>query len=267
VWTTPRLIINPPAPGAWNMAVDEALLIDAAESDIATLRFYEWDEPTLSLGYFQAYGDRDGHTASRQCPCVRRQTGGGAIVHDREITYSLILPPSHPYARRTTELYALVHDAFIATLTNAISGDGRRIVLQRLQEMSKPRSDAEPFLCFERRAIGDVVAMPWQTFDDGVAWNANEAKILGSAQRRSRGAILQHGSLLLQKSAAAPELAGLQDINGAEAPSIRPAQLVDHLETALEMRFEPEILARRVELNAGHLANSKYKAAAWTKRR
>ena len=77
-----HLIIDPPASGAWNMAVDEALLIDAADSGIATLRFYQWDVPTLSLGYFQAYDDRHQHAASGDCVCVRRQTGGGAIVHD-----------------------------------------------------------------------------------------------------------------------------------------------------------------------------------------
>ena len=77
------------------MAVDEALLLDAAENGIATLRFYEWSEPTLSLGYFQRYDDRYSHAASRDCAIVRRQTGGGAILHDRELTYSLTLPASH----------------------------------------------------------------------------------------------------------------------------------------------------------------------------
>ena len=72
------------------MAVDEALLIDAAENGVATLRFYQWSEPTLSLGYFQRYDDRDQHAASRECAVVRRQTGGGAILHDRELTYSLV---------------------------------------------------------------------------------------------------------------------------------------------------------------------------------
>src|SRR5882724_9809402 len=87
-----RLIIDPPAHGAWNMAVDEALLESAAVDGIATLRLYQWSEPTLSLGYFQPAADRQTHPASRECPLVRRASGGGAILHDRELTYSLAIP-------------------------------------------------------------------------------------------------------------------------------------------------------------------------------
>jgi hypothetical protein len=99
-----RLIIDPPQNGAWNMAVDEALLLDAIEDGSATLRFYQWSEPTLSLGYFQRYADRNQHHASRNCAIVRRQSGGGAILHDRELTYSLVLPPGHPLGRNPNGL-------------------------------------------------------------------------------------------------------------------------------------------------------------------
>src|SRR5687767_13677741 len=88
---TLRLLIDPPASGAWNMAVDEALLASAA-AGVATLRFYTWSQPTLSLGYFQHAHQRDAHAASRSCPLVRRASGGGAILHDRELTYSLAVP-------------------------------------------------------------------------------------------------------------------------------------------------------------------------------
>ena len=89
---TARLIIDPPAAGSWNMAVDEALLRSAGESRQLTLRVYQWEQPTLSLGYFQAHERPAEHAASQPCPVVRRATGGGAIVHDREITYSLTAP-------------------------------------------------------------------------------------------------------------------------------------------------------------------------------
>src|SRR5262245_22040097 len=108
-----RLILDSPSPGAWNMAVDEVLLVDAAENNVATLRFYGWNEPTLSLGYFQRYEDRQQHAASRECAIVRRQTGGGAILHDRELTYSLVLPPRHPFAKQNEKLYQAVHQVFI----------------------------------------------------------------------------------------------------------------------------------------------------------
>ena len=87
-----RLIVDPPAPGAWNMAVDEALFEQAAKFGTPTLRFYQWSEPTLSLGYFQNYDDRRSHAASLGTAAVRRTTGGGAILHDQELTYSLVWP-------------------------------------------------------------------------------------------------------------------------------------------------------------------------------
>ena len=92
-----RLIDDGAAIGARQMALDEALLESAAERGSATLRFYRWSEPTLSLGYFQDYAERDSHAASRNCALVRRQTGGGAILHDRELTYSLAIPRAHPW--------------------------------------------------------------------------------------------------------------------------------------------------------------------------
>src|SRR6185436_2144246 len=111
-----RLFIDPPAPGSWNMAVDEALLLDAAENGTASLRFYNWSEPTLSLGYFQRYSDREQHAASRECALVRRQTGGGAILQACEPNDKLVLPESHSFAKRSQQLYATVHQTIIETL-------------------------------------------------------------------------------------------------------------------------------------------------------
>ena len=104
-------MIDQRALGAWQMAVDEALLESAAERGVPTLRFYQWSEPTLSLGYFQHHADRLAHPDSRACPLVRRATGGGAIVHDVELTYSLALPGTHSFARESFALYGRVHQA------------------------------------------------------------------------------------------------------------------------------------------------------------
>jgi len=192
-----HVLIDPPAEGAWNMAVDEALLTDAAESGQATLRFYQWNEPTLSLGYFQRHADRQAHPPSVNCPLVRRPSGGGAIIHDTELTYSLTLP--WRTAGTGECLYNLMHE----TLVEALAGWGlatRRWVTCGASEKAQTRAVAEPFLCFERRAPGDVVV--------------DSAKIAGSAQRRRGQALLQHGSVLLQRSAAAPELPGILEISG-----------------------------------------------------
>jgi len=78
----------------------------------------------LSLGYFQAYRDRARHPASAAAAVVRRLSGGGALLHDRELTYSLCLPATHPLARRSPELYEAVHRSLI----DALSVQARRTV-------------------------------------------------------------------------------------------------------------------------------------------
>jgi lipoate-protein ligase A len=246
------------------MAVDEALLLDAVENGDATLRFYQWSEPTLSLGYFQAYADRHQHAASRNCTVVRRQSGGGAILHDRELTYSLVLPPGHPLGRNAPLLYDTVHKAVIAAISGLEPQDGPRSTLKcrGSQAESKPK---EPFLCFQRQSPGDVLLV---SPDKTTGARETSRKVLGSAQRRHRGAILQHGSLLLNKSPAAPELVGLGDYSGS-LPTVR--QLISavcfELAAACKLRFIPHELSGELQLKASEMANNKYGSSTWTNRR
>jgi lipoyl(octanoyl) transferase len=256
------------------MAVDEALLIDAAEHDTATLRFYSWIEPTLSLGYFQRHADRNQHAASRTCAVVRRQTGGGAILHDREVTYSLALPSNHPLARQNEKLYRIVHEVFVDVLSpfNQLPNSSRPLQLRR--EGAKTHPGDEPFLCFQRRSPGDVVFIATNVALSGGV-NLSQApaslpsyKILGSAQRRYRGAVLQHGSLLLERSPAAPELAGWSDL--AQPTIARNAiitESADRLSRALGLQLHEAKLPPSLESIAAQIANNKYGSPAWTKRR
>lgn len=243
-----RLIVDGPAGGAWQMAVDEVLLESAAEKGVATLRFYQWSEPTLSLGYFQYFHERRRHIPSRDCVVVRRQTGGGAILHDREWTYSFALPHAHPLAADATRLYRAAHDALRATLAHW------RIEVSVLAESSGLPPDEQPFLCFARRSEGDVVCQA--------------EKICGSAQRRRRGAILQHGSLLLARSPHAPELAGLQEITGKK---LFHEPLVERWQAEMAPRLGIELLPGKLtelELDASRtLALEKYSGNRWTERR
>jgi len=273
-----RLIINPPASGPWNMAVDEALLLDAAENGVATLRFYQWSEPTLSLGYFQRYADRYQHAPSRDCAIVRRQTGGGAILHDRELTYSLTLPAGHRLARKTQSLYAAVHDAFVAAIEPALAADRSRWTLLRREIQLTPSPHDDPFLCFQRQAPGDIVLVANSAENDAASPTEivprSDWKILGSAQRRHRGAILQHGSLLLERSPAAPELPGIRDLAGSK---IDLQQLIDRrqlavavsvrLAAALDVRLLRSDFPPELESIAEEIANVKYRHAGWTNRR
>jgi lipoate-protein ligase A len=271
-----RLIVDPPAGGAWNMAVDEALLADAAENSVATLRLYQWSEPTLSLGYFQRIEDRLEHAASRGAAVVRRQSGGGAIMHDRELTYSLSLPAAHPLARDAEQLYLAIHEAMVEALNKMLNAHSRCVALEIRRETYSPIDGEEPFLCFQRQARGDVLissreaerGAPAATSSTGSVGPRIGHKIVGSAQRRCRGTILQHGSLLLQKSACAPELPGLNDLSGAAATADQLAvALPDRLAKAAGLRLQSTRMPAYLGPGVSRLQSRKYAAATWTNRR
>ncbi len=190
-----RLVIEPtPRRGSWNMAADESLLEAASTSGLRAVRLYQWSEPTVSLGYFQDEAEFLTEGRFSDLAAVRRLSGGGAILHHLELTYSLVLPPGDPLVADPTHLYSLVHDAILdvlraAGVNAAMRGEDRKLA-------------AEPFLCFIRGDRHDIV------FEGH--------KVVGSAQRRRRGAVLQHGSLLLDASPHAVELPGINDLSDAE---------------------------------------------------
>jgi lipoate-protein ligase A len=178
---TLRVIHDSPADGPTNMARDESLLtlVGRGESP-PTLRFYRWEPATISLGYFQPHVDYERlEPPAGNLAVVRRQTGGGAILHDLELTYSIVLPLTHPLVAhgRCNCLYEHVHSIFAAVLSR--SG----VPVKRGPLGGGAASHRGPFFCFERHSHYDLLV-------DG-------AKLLGSAQRRTADAVLQHGSLVL----------------------------------------------------------------------
>lgn len=207
-------LLDEPRSGAENMAVDQAMLDAASQRGCCLLRLYTWSEPTLSLGYFQRYADRATHPPSELLPVVRRKTGGGAIVHHHDWTYSIAVPEQLMRARlrhspsaqlgAAQPLYEAIHQAVVEWLQT------QQVIAAAWSSqaacVSEPSSDSTcSFLCFERRATGDVVA--------------GDHKLMGSAQRRQRGALLQHGSLLLSQSDYAPSLPGLRQVAAPNGPS------------------------------------------------
>jgi lipoate-protein ligase A len=233
------LLIEGAKSGPYNMAADEWCAAWAAHHGTIILRLYRWQPATLSLGYFQSYDDRKSHPTSQPCPVVRRPSGGGAIVHDREWTYALCLPAEHPLAKDRLSLYMTVHE----TLANWLRRWGAGAVVLRQEDLPNrcgPNpSRSCPFLCFQRRTVGDIVAVvDRETFFgnqlppepalemDGTTGMAHPSqlartstvKLVGSAQRRTRDAVLQHGSILIGQSSWAPELPGLWEVLGHEEP-------------------------------------------------
>ncbi len=175
-----RLILSDPASGPMNMALDEAIL-EAVRKDQAlpTLRFYSWDPPCLSLGYAQSIDDAD-RSAIEELgwDLVRRPTGGKAILHTDEITYSISAPSDHPlFGGGILLSYQRISLALIAGL--------ERLGLEpelNVTESPEP-SNGNP-VCFQNPGAFEITIAG--------------KKLVGSAQLRRSGAVLQHGSIPLR---------------------------------------------------------------------
>lgn len=253
-----RLIRDGALDGPWNMAADEFLLQQAESDGQPCLRIYRWREPTLSLGYFQKIEQRQRHPPSAACPVVRRPSGGGAIIHDRELTYSIALPPEHPLARRRDALYQAVHQSLVDLLR-----DWGAAATVRTKEQAGcgtvtcgdgTGSEELPFLCFQRHCGGDVL----------IGGN----KVAGSAQRRLRSAVLQHGSVLVTRSASAPELPGIANLADGlwDLEELQQAWL-PRLEGALSLAWVEMPFTTHEERRITEIASSKYAQIAWTEKR
>jgi lipoyl(octanoyl) transferase len=203
---TIRLLPFAGADGATNMSADEAIL-ESAVRGVASLRFYTWTEPTLSLGYFQPVEDRHADANLSALAWVRRSTGGAAIVHHHELTYALALPSAKEWSSAEHWICRFHH------------------ILQRVLADRGVKSHA--VVCGEEQKLGAVVCFLHQTPGDLLI---NGSKVAGSAQRKMRGALLQHGSILLYRSEYVPHLAGICDAEGA--PRITPEELAGELKLA-----------------------------------
>jgi lipoyl(octanoyl) transferase len=176
-----RLIVDDPLPAAENMAIDEALLDRARATGDSALRVYGWSTPALSLGrnqpargrYILERADALGVTF------VRRPTGGRAVLHCREITYSVTAPVGG--LGSLAESYARIN----------------RLLVGAFERLGVPAKIAPPAAatpppgvapCFETPVAGEIVAQG--------------RKLVGSAQLRDGGAILQHGSILVDDDQA-----------------------------------------------------------------
>ncbi len=189
------------------MAIDAALLQAANEDPTEpVVRLYRWSEPTISLGYFQETDLSSADLAMSACPRVKRLTGGGAILHHHELTYSCVLPRFHAFSDEPLQLYDVIHRAIQEVLSEYGAMAGFRADLPQPAPSFRSVStgdDHQPFLCFLRSDPRDLAAR------DRLA---GYPKIVGSAQRRRRGTILQHGSILLRCSPLLPDVPGICDL-------------------------------------------------------
>ncbi len=260
-----RAIFDPPAAGAWNMAVDEILLEATAAGGLApTLRFYAWEPPTLSLGYAQPAADCDfGALRRLGWGLVRRPTGGRAILHTDELTYSIVAAESHPLMQGgVLESYCRISRGLLAGLrylgVDAAADAGVRAA----------RAAGNP-VCFEVPSHYEI--------------SCGGKKLVGSAQARRLGCVLQHGAIPLRGDLArilqvlalpdtTPErvrrrAATLGDQLGREVTWQEAADAVCRgFIEAFDIAFQRELLSVEEKTRAGVLAREKFGNDEWTMR-
>lgn len=176
-----RLLLSPFADGATNMALDEALLLNVAAGDgRPTLRFFRWTPPCLSLGYAQPAGEADPERLRRfGFDLVRRPTGGRAILHTDELTYSIAAPANEP---RVLGGVVESYRHLSAGLRRGLEHLGLEVRADK-EYSENERQAARGPVCFEVPSNYEITA--------------GQKKLVGSAQVRKQGGVLQHGTLPL----------------------------------------------------------------------
>jgi lipoate-protein ligase A len=257
-----RLLVHPAACGAWNMSVDEALLISLQQDlALATLRFYRWIRPTVSLGYFQSASEVNCEAVRRLgFEMVRRPTGGRAILHDDELTYSVVFPADAiPGGRSVGRSYLSISAALVAGL--------ELLGLPASVGMSKTSRSALSPGCFALSTRADLTVAGY--------------KVIGSAQTRRSGFVLQHGSIPVtlnrdkheavfgrqEAEAVLSSAHGIADLLGAR-PSWEEliAAFTQGFQQALGVRIEQGEMAHDETLCAARLQAEKYGTESFTMR-
>ena len=280
IWRMPdtwRLLVTPPARGAWNMAVDESVLehIGRGESQ-PTLRLYAWAPPCLSLGHAQPFSDADlDRLAARGWEMVRRPTGGRAILHTDELTYSVIASSDEPHmAGSVLESYNRLALALLHAV-RSLDVDAQSNPLSVEAGVPGAANHASPNpVCFEVPSAYEITVAG--------------RKLIGSAQARRREGVLQHGSLPLTGDLARiteglvfPDEASRMDAARrllsraltVESALGRPVSwdqaalsFVHGFETQLDLCLERADLSESELRRAAELVDDKYDHPAWMRR-
>ncbi|MEW6718550.1 MAG: lipoate--protein ligase family protein [Chloroflexota bacterium] len=264
-----RLVHTPPASGAWNMAVDEAILQHVGQGSVSpTLRLYAWTPPCLSIGYAQPIGDIDQQRLQAQgWDVVRRPTGGRALLHADELTYAVMAPKDEPrLAGSILEGYRRLSAPLLEAL--------RRLGLDPKAHPYPTSNNSPSPLCFQTPSEYEITV--------------NGKKVIGSAQARKLNGILQHGAIplhgditritqcltfpeeksriraadhLLSRATTLTELLGVTLSWEAAAEALQIA-----FSQTLNLTFIPDDLTPSERTTALSLQNEKYARPDWTER-
>lgn len=255
-----RLVFSPALPGAWNMAIDEAMLLaHAAGLSPPTFRLYRWQPPAVSIGLLQPYDSVDAE-ACRELgfEIVRRPSGGGAVLHQHEVTYSVVVDGRLcPWGSSVLATYRWL-------------AEGLKEGLKRLgievspQPPTSPNRSANTPFCFARLTDADL--------------NVNGRKLGGSAQARKRNFLLQHGSIPLKLDMGAIErIFGLTErerftcveevLGRVVSPGEFAEAITQGFAEALGVSFAIGGLTPTEQQIATFLFRHKYGCPEWTKER
>lgn len=267
VW---RFVNTGVSDAALNMAVDEAILLTHEAAGVPpTVRVYGWRTPTLSLGYAQDVSQEVDLDACRThgVTIVRRPTGGRAVLHDQEVTYSVVMPTAlGGESHSLSEHYRLIGMALLQALQHL----GLPVQLARPQVRAMPpRSHVSP-ACFAALSRYEL--------------STAGRKLVGSAQKRLHRSLLQHGSVPLwldrqrlfaclrvpseQRLTLLQEAYGtMAAVNEVASTPVHSSMLHEALRTGFAETFDTEL--RECELSgeerqlAQHLLVTKYATTAW----
>lgn len=170
---------------AVNMAIDEAMLILHSQGQVPpTVRFYGWDPPTLSIGYFQKVDKEINMEGVERhgLGFVRRMTGGRAVLHDQELTYSVVVSEDYPgMPSSVTEAYRVISLGLLYGFRNI--GLDAYFSTPETEEQKAVLTNPRSAVCFDASSWYELVV--------------EGRKVAGSAQTRQKGVILQHGAILM----------------------------------------------------------------------
>lgn len=253
-----RLLVDRPLAGARNMAIDEAIM-ESGRRGLVTLRLYRWEPGCLSFGRNQtAVGRYDGdRAADLGYDVVRRPTGGRSVLHHHEITYSVTAPAS----------WGSLRDAYVQ-INRALAAGLRELGVHAMVHESAIGPAPRPTVraCFRDPLPGEVTAAG--------------RKLVGSAQWRDSGALLQHGSILIRNEQHLVEDLRVGVHPSVEIPAVGLEELLAtvpsgaELERALVTGFEREFDTTvesgeltKYEIDRLELRLQRYQDPAWTWRR
>lgn len=254
VW---RYIDSGPCDAAFNMSLDEAIAA-AVRKGVSppTLRFYGWQQPSVSLGAFQSIADIDtGYCAEHNIQVVRRPTGGRGILHGNELTYSFSARNEGLFSGGLLESYRRISSAFSSGLEKM--GFPVSMKMRREQGRNLARSP----LCFRSTSYGELTV--------------NGRKLIGSAQKRWGDAFLQQGSMpfamdnatlasVFRKTDTPPDLLGLNDLQHHFDPEKLKERILESFEAIFAVSLLQDRPSDQEMEQARFLSVEKYQAPLWT---